>query len=410
LRRCHIPRRQPAEAFFRHGENAAVEHKTRKRRLAALGLAAVAVAAMILFSAPSLRSGLFCKFTKNRTPSSPAARGPAPAQTASAKIAGIESAIAARLAQLEARPSDISSHFSENDRTLTVSALLPRGRPFEWVVWQLSGSAEGTPYVMTDCTFDEKKQSAALVFTSPRKKDPRVVCTVSFSERYQSATAQMAFVIERLEDSATAYQLGVEILSLAEPLSVSIVPAGKKASLIAQLAEQNHKEVIVLLPLEPAGRIPAPLEPFTIMVHYPEETVEKLMTNAIKVIPGFAGFSNLWGSRALEDSRIMNIVLDKIKKQHGYFIENRTARNSVAPSIAAALKLPYGLIGGRLDSKVPSELHGRIRHFAASAQVNGKFIVGAAASRQMLIALKSEASWLRQNGIKLVFASEIVKQ
>ena len=64
----------------------------------------------------------------------------------------------------------------------------------------------------------------------------------------------MAVVVEDLED--TAYQIAVSVLSFSEPLTISLAPAGKKASLIAQLAEQYKKEVVVRLPLEPPGKVP----------------------------------------------------------------------------------------------------------------------------------------------------------
>jgi uncharacterized protein len=218
----------------------------------------------------------------------------------------------------------------------------------------------------------------------------------------------MAVVVENLED--TAYQIAVSLLSFPEPLSVSIAPVGKKAALIAQLAEQYKKEVIIRLPLEPTGKVPVEFENATIMVHYPREKIHAIISGAVKHIPNARGFSNLWGSRGLEDSRLMGIVLDEIKKQRGYFIEAPATKNSVAPSIASSTGVSYADMGGRLEKSAPAELLAEIKRYAAAAQVKGAIAVHCSASRQLCEALKAAQPFLRQNGIRLVYVSEIVKR
>jgi len=320
----------------------------------------------------------------------------------------LESVLRKKLGELEVRPADITARTAPQDHAVILQAAIPRGKPPEWTVLQLTAAADGTPYRVSDCVHDEKKQSYTIRYASLSKKDPQVTLIVSNSERYFSGTASMAFVVENLED--TAYQIAVSLLSFPEPLSVSITPVGKKAPLIAQLADQYKKEVIIRLPIEPAGKVPVEFENATIMVDYPREKIHSIISGAVKHIPNAKGFSNLWGSRGLEDSRLTGIVFDEIKKQRGYFIEAPATKNSVAPSLAASIGLPYAEMDTRLEKTAAADLLAEIKHYAAAAQAKGAIAVRCSASRQLCDALRASAPFLKQNGIRLVYVSEIVKR
>ncbi|HUI92667.1 MAG TPA: divergent polysaccharide deacetylase family protein [Chitinivibrionales bacterium] len=327
--------------------------------------------------------------------------------TTGAGSGSLESVLRKQLGELEVRPSDIMVKTLPN-RSVILQAAVPRGKPAEWIVSQLAASVEGTPYTLADCVFDEKKQSYTMQFASSSKNDPPLTLVVLNSDRYSSATALMAVIVENLENAE--YQTAAALLSFPEPFSVSIAPVGKKASLMAQLAGQYKKEVIIRLPLEPAATVPPEFENTTIMVHFTREKIHPIIAGALRLIPDAKGFSNLWGSRGLEDSRLMAIVLDEMKKQHGYFIEAPAAKNSVAASAAASAGLPYAEMAGQLEKTAPAELIAEIKRWAAVAQVKGTIAVRAKAGRQLADALKTSLPFLRQNGIRLVYVSEIVKR
>jgi polysaccharide deacetylase 2 family uncharacterized protein YibQ len=323
------------------------------------------------------------------------------------KRLSIENALTKKLMELECRQSDIRSRYSAGDNTIAMQAAVPRGRPFEGMILALSRAASGTAYAVVDCIVDEKKQSAFITFSSHSKSNPQVTLTVTSSDRYFSGTARMAFVIENLED--TSYQLAVNVLSIPEPLSVSVIPGSKKAALIAQLADQHQKEVIVRLPFESQGKIPDQFEPAAIMVHYSKDAITAIVSGAVKDIPNFTGFANAWGSRACEDSRVMNIVLADVRKQHGYFIETRTTKNSVVAQVASALDCPFSEVNARIEKKTAPDIFAELKRLGATAQAGATCVASVGASKQLCDALTAARPWFRQNGIRLVFVSEIVK-
>jgi polysaccharide deacetylase 2 family uncharacterized protein YibQ len=288
-----------------------------------------------------------------------------------------------------------------------MQAAVPRGRPFEGMILALSQASSGTPYSVADCIVDEKKQSALITFSSRSKSNPVISLAVTSADRYFSGTARMAFVIENLED--TSYQLAVNVLSIPEPLSVSVIPGSKKAALIAQLADQHQKEVIIRLPFESQGKIPEQFEPAAIMVHYSKDAITAIVSGAVKDMPNFTGFANAWGSRACEDSRVMNIVLADVRKQHGYFIETRTTKNSVVAQVASALDCPFSEVNARIEKKTAPDILADLKRLGAQAQAGATCVASVSASKQLCDALTAARPWFKQNGIRLVFVSEIVK-
>jgi polysaccharide deacetylase 2 family uncharacterized protein YibQ len=320
----------------------------------------------------------------------------------------IESTLRKKLSQLEARPGDIASETSPQDRSLIIKAAVPKGKPFEWIIHELSAATDGTPYRVADCVVDEKKSSCTISYASPAKYDPAVMLQIATSDKYLSGTAEIALVVENLED--TAYQIAVSVLSFPDPLTISLAPAGKKASLIAQLAEQYKKEVVVRLGLEPPGKPPVELAKSVIMVHYPEKTIHFLVADAARRFPEINGFSNLWSSRALEDTRVMTAVMEEAKKRHAYFLESKPARNSVAGAVAAKLGVPYECLSLRIEKTSAADIVAEIKRYAAAAQTRGALVLSCQGTRALADALKTAIPFLRQNGIRLVFVSEIVKR
>ncbi len=330
------------------------------------------------------------------------------------KASGFLGALYAKLAELQTRPADITFPGKTleppgiKDTVVCISARIPKGRPIEWTAWDIAKAAEGTSYSLSDCLFDEKKRLCTFVFSSSDKKAPRVRLSVSRSERYMSGTGALALVGEIADD--TTYQTIVNFLSLPAPLSISLVPGKQQSALVAQLAGHYRKEVVIRLPLEPASKIPSDFSAPVIMVHYSKDLVHSMLSQAMKTIPNYSGFSNLWGSRALEDSRIMSIILDEIKKDHGYFLEVKSAKNSIAESLAENREVPYReMIAMACRDLKQADIEKQLRAYAATAQTSGVALVACDISGAFIGAVRALLPWFKQNGISLVFPSKIVK-
>ncbi len=313
------------------------------------------------------------------------------------------------LQKLEVRQEDIHERLLLEDSLRELSVRVPKGRPLEWIVWDIAQSAEGTSYRLDDCVQDERRGTCAMSFASTNPKHPKVRINLSFSDRYFSTTARLAILIEDFDFEAN--QTTIDILSFPQPLTISLEPSSKKSAWTAQAAGQYNKEVVIQLALEPVVGSNAYASLPMILVHYPAEKIREMIAEAVKTIPNFSGFTNLLGSRAMEDTRVMDVVLHEVRKRHGYFAEGKTARSSVVASLADRIGLPYAVITARIpDSADMPGIEDHLRHSCIVAQKRGTALVSARASSQLVGALKATQSVFEQNGIRLVYVSEIVSQ
>lgn len=314
-----------------------------------------------------------------------------------------------KLKELEVKKDEIRSQFYPRKKTRELKAAVPKGRPDEWIIWQLSQAANGTPYSVEDCVFDRKKNTHTITYTSNNKKKEKVTLQISKASRFLSNTAKMAILIEDFNFEAN--QTTIDFLSFPEPLTIALVPHLKKSSWTAQAAKEYKKEIVIHLPFESKIKRKNKSATHTIMVHYSEEKIRTIINNAIKAIPNFSGFASLHGSLALEDTRIMNIVLNHIKKHDGYFVDTRISKSSILSEITAKKRIPFGKVSEAIKekSKVTS-LENQLKHYAVVAQKRGKILISAKASRSFIKALTNVVPTLKTNGVQLIYVSEIVKK
>ncbi|MCX7927940.1 MAG: divergent polysaccharide deacetylase family protein [Candidatus Omnitrophica bacterium] len=191
------------------------------------------------------------------------------------------------------------------------------------------------------------------------------------------------------------------------PLTFSILP---EAPYSRQIAEQLHRmnfQLILHLPLEPYDE--KHLEPNTITTTLDETSIRFIINSQIKNIPHIRGVSNHMGSKATEDYKTMEIVLDEIRKRKLFFIDSLVTPNSVCEQIAQKKKIPYARRDIFLDNILDSaNIQKQLEILAEKAQQNG-FAIGIGHDRKVtLMALKEEIPRLAKKGYRFVFVSELV--
>jgi polysaccharide deacetylase 2 family uncharacterized protein YibQ len=321
----------------------------------------------------------------------------------------LEPNILRKLDELEVKSDEIEiNHFLENNQK-EIKAAIPLGKPVEWVIWQLSQAAKGTPYEVTDCFLNKKKARFIITYTPQNPKQEKVILIFSNSKRYLSNAALVAILVEDFEFQAN--KTTIDFLSFPEPLTISLLPFIEKNSWTAQAANEYKKEIVIHLPFEPKiskRKIPTSS---IIMIHYPEKEIRKIINNSTKTIPNFRGFANLYGSIAVEDSRVMKIVLNEIKKHQGYFINTYGGRNSVVPRVAEKIKIDYKEISTVIkDKSTAVEIDKQLKHFIDIARKKGSIIITAKASEALTKVLNSVLPYTKQYGVKFVYISDIVNK
>lgn len=322
-------------------------------------------------------------------------------------ISNIESNIHTILNKMEVKESEINTQMFLESRLREIRAKIPKGKPFEWTIWLISQATKGTKYSLIDCFHNKKRGLYSLTFEKRNSKKDYVSLILSNANRYLSNSAKIAILIEDFNFEAD--KITVDYLSFTEPLTFSLTPYLKKSSWTAEAANTYNKEILINLPFESAKKKKEIPYKSTIMLHYPEVQITKIFNQAIKKVPNFSGFSNLNSSPVLSDSRAMSIVLNNIKKHHAYFIECRSTKSSVVSIISEKLKVPYQKINFSIDEKTDAAaIEELLRHYTIVALKKSKILISARPSMAFLKALKNVLPEMKQNGIRLVYVSEIV--
>ena len=293
------------------------------------------------------------------------------------------------------------------DSTLELRLSVPRGKPMEWVVWFISSSLKEIGYTLDDCYFVSEQRGCKINLSPQKAPLPSLRIQVNRSNEFFKETAKMAILVEDFGFEADETTVG--FLSFPEPLTVSLVSTQKMSLWTAQIANEYRKEIVILLPMEPLPTSYNKYASSMLMVHYPEEKIRSMLAKMMESVPYFAGFSNLHGDRVLEDTRVMKIFFSEIQKRHSYFLMTPGQRRSVAETLARKMEIPFEQIHFSINTNLgASAIQDTLLHCAFIAQKTGRMLIKGKASPSFILALNRAIPQFRQNGIQLVYASEIV--
>ena len=364
-------------------------------------LAAIALTAFFLLKPENLNIQNLVHFTSKSKQSAHES------DTAKSSSERLERQLMERLHKLEVTTPNIKRVILKQDSAVEIRASIPRGKPMEWVVWAVTSNLEETGYILDDCFYESDEKGCRIQFRHPERGNPLIQLVLLRSALYFSHTAKMAIFIE--DFGFQADQTTVEYLSFTEPLTVGLIPEKKLTLWTAQIANEYKKEIVLMLPMEPVPSKDSKQAGAIIMVHYPEEKINQIIDDAMEKIPQFSGITNFYGSRILADSRVMTLVLNKASSKNAYFLYDHQSRASSVSAVAKKENVLYKSINEHVDTNCTvTELQDSLRRYAMIAQKTGDVIISSKPTAAFIKALQNELTVLKQNGIKLVYISEII--
>ncbi|MBN1980524.1 MAG: divergent polysaccharide deacetylase family protein [Chitinivibrionales bacterium] len=322
----------------------------------------------------------------------------------------IDEKILSCLKQLEAHPEDIKKSSSTRHKGTSYSIAIPKGFSSELIVWNIYQAIQKTAYAVSDCILDEGTQAIRIELRSSESDQIPLTLHLSQSKRYRSNNGKIAFVIDNF--SFAADKVTTDILSLQEPLTLCLLPSSPKSEWAAHLVHEYKKEIIVLLPLESTAKIVDVPQSWILMVHYPQETINKIFSKISSAIPFHQGYANLYGSLALEDSRFTDMIMKKIKQDKGYFLDMRQSKGySVVPTIAANNAVASMALSHTLESDLSTvAMQEQLAYYGMMAQKKNKLTISVKASQPFITALQKTIPIYKYNGIQLVYISELINE
>lgn len=224
----------------------------------------------------------------------------------------------------------------------------------------------------------------------------------------KKAFARVAVILDDAGGSIPNYK---NILSIKQPLTISVLPHLPTSSSIAKAFRDAGYEVMIHLPMEPDNGSYIRNDGGMVLCSYGEGQISETVMNDIKLVKYATGLNNHLGSKATKDEKVMRSVLSSVKGEKLFFVDSKTSSNSLALKIARELHIRSAennifLDGGTKEAEVEM----RFGELISMARGRGSAIgIGHATRPSTINALRRLMPLYAKNGIKFVHASELVK-
>jgi polysaccharide deacetylase 2 family uncharacterized protein YibQ len=196
-------------------------------------------------------------------------------------------------------------------------------------------------------------------------------------------------------------------LALSVPLTISVLPDVHYTALIQREAIAAGKGVMLHLPMETvSGMYPGPGEVTTEMT---DAQIKAMVTDDLAQVSLAQGVNNHEGSKGSADARVMGDVVD-VLVQHGglFFIDSKTAANSVAEHVAADAGMPTAARDVFLDNQeTVAYTEAQLREAIAIAKRSGSAIAIGHPKPTTLEAVRAMLPEITADGVQLVLVRDL---
>jgi hypothetical protein len=199
------------------------------------------------------------------------------------------------------------------------------------------------------------------------------------------------------------------MLGMGKAMTFAILPNTPHAREAALLAHRDGSEVMLHLPMEPKEEELYSLEKGTVLTGMSHREIQKILLNDLKQIPYVRGVNNHMGSKATEDSKVMQALMEGLKNEKLYYIDSHTSSHSLGPEMARRAGVACAQNCRFIDrDKDIDAIRGAVRLAMRKAKKEGKAVAIGHPDPLTAQAIKEMIPEIEREGIRLVFASEVV--
>ena len=197
-------------------------------------------------------------------------------------------------------------------------------------------------------------------------------------------------------------------LQLPGKLTYAIIPGHDYSQLFSKKAYDAGYEIIVHLPMENIGKTYGE-EEYVLMSYFQDDEIKNRINKAFDYLPESVGLNNHQGSRGTADSRVMTLVAGVIKEKNKFFIDSRTANNSLAETTMRKYGVPTNKRDIFLDNELDEEkIKIQLLELADVSEEKGIAIGIGHVKPQTLNVLAKEIPVLQEKGFRFEFVSRLV--
>jgi polysaccharide deacetylase 2 family uncharacterized protein YibQ len=221
-----------------------------------------------------------------------------------------------------------------------------------------------------------------------------------------AAGPELAIILDDLGNDREAADA---LLALPFPLTISVIPHLPLSEAIADEAYRHGDQVILHLPMQ-AEKADANSEAIELRVGMNAEQVQTALNGMLETVPHAVGANNHQGSRATSDAALMQELMPALHARGLFFIDSRTTAATVAYDAAERASVPAASRKVFLDDTPErAAILKQLDLAAKDAISNGSAIAIGHPHPATIAALSEAVPRLEARGVRLVFASDVVR-
>lgn len=225
--------------------------------------------------------------------------------------------------------------------------------------------------------------------------------------------AKLAIIIDDIGNNRVTAE---KIMDLDMPLSFSVLPHSPFSKVLARRAEQQGRDVLLHLPMEPADKKWNP-GPDTLFTDMSEQVILATLLDAIEATPMLIGINNHMGSKFTASKNSMTLFLRALQtvttqRQQPtplFFIDSLTSAESVGYQLAGEMGIKTARRNIFLDNdRAPAKISKQLRRLVATAKRNGQAIGIGHPHNETYEVLRDAQNFLQQE-VQLVPIHQLVR-
>ncbi len=257
----------------------------------------------------------------------------------------------------------------------------------------------------------EEPKVTSVSKKSKRKRDGsdeiayHVIPPVISLKKISTKRPKLVFIID---DIGNNLDYEDELVALGDQVTYAILPKLTYSQHFSRLSRKTNAEVITHLPLEAmGGRFPGP---GLIADDMTEVQIKKMLVEDLKTVPESIGVNNHMGSSGSANRRVMNIIIEELKKRNLFIIDSYTTTQSVILDIAKENKMPILKRDIFIDNQSDENyILGQLQFLVIEARKKGYAIAIGHYRPETLKLLLREIPKLEKNGFDIISISKLIK-
>ena len=246
--------------------------------------------------------------------------------------------------------------------------------------------------------------------TAPRARTapPKASPTKSARAAIPPGTTGLAAIV--IDDLGNELGPAERIASWKAPVAGAVLPGVAYSAAAARALARGGKEVLLHLPMEPAGYPKVRPGPGVILRSQSDAEIVRTLESDLATVPGVVGVNNHMGSAATADPRVMRVVAGVLSDRGLFFLDSRTTDATVAERTAEEASVPAVSRRVFLDDVETEEAVSRqLAELVRRAQEEGSAVAIGHPYPATLTVLEREMPGLAARGVRLVRVGELVR-